>query len=309
MQVLKNMSADSDSSRLLLMRQGALETGTSWIRALVRERRQNMEQDAGVAGDGAVRAGSNGSGSGSQSLKRMKIEAHVRSVLIQTMALLRNMAVLRYVYSIFSSIFLSWHGCAHLCLSSLFFSSLCLCPSLSLRISVSPSLYPSISVSVNRFSFYLCFCISLSLLMSITVLPFLSYLCLFPSLFLCKICVCPSLSQSTSDSFHLFLCCHCLCLSVSLFSTISVSISVCVHFCLYPFLLLSLSLSTCLCLCLYVLVLVNGFCDSSVCTSTIFDMSFLFFDLATLTCFCPHPTHPTCWVLTLTTRDPYPLSL
>jgi len=112
-QVLKNMSADSDSSRLLLMRQGALETGTSWIRALVRERRQNMEQDAGVAGDGAVRAGSNGSGSGSQSLKRMKIEAHVRSVLIQTMALLRNMAVLRYVYSIFSSIFLSWHGYAH----------------------------------------------------------------------------------------------------------------------------------------------------------------------------------------------------
>ena len=43
--VLKNLASDSDSSRLMLVRQGAHEVGTSWIRALVRERRQSMDME------------------------------------------------------------------------------------------------------------------------------------------------------------------------------------------------------------------------------------------------------------------------
>ena len=96
--VLKNMSSDSDSSRNLLLGIGALEKATSWMRALVHERRQSLSQEAtadagGARCTGGSRAGA-GAGAGSPALRRIKVDAHVRAVLIQVLALLRNMAVL-----------------------------------------------------------------------------------------------------------------------------------------------------------------------------------------------------------------------
>ena len=90
--VLKNMSADSSSARELMIGEAGLDVVTSWLRALVRQRRQSLE-GAGVA-SGAVRGGGGvQAGEGKQGLRRMKVEAHARAALVQALGVMRNLAV------------------------------------------------------------------------------------------------------------------------------------------------------------------------------------------------------------------------
>jgi hypothetical protein len=93
--VLKNMSTDSDEVRRSLMRHSVLSTVTAWVRALVRERRSHMGGSVwGTRATDSSAGGESGALGVGGGVRRMNVELHVRSVLSQSLALMRNLAVL-----------------------------------------------------------------------------------------------------------------------------------------------------------------------------------------------------------------------